>query len=112
MAKLPSVASINLSVLLPPPSLPLPSLLTLKSPPNPIKSNKEQRQVATSASRSGRVSLNSILKSCKTCSGKGAIECPGCKVNLDYIFAFRLKVQKVPFAGRSTTKPYPFSLIR
>ncbi|XP_030467982.1 uncharacterized protein LOC115686735 isoform X1 [Syzygium oleosum] len=79
MAKLPSVASINLSVLLPPPSLPLPSLLTLKSPPNPIKSNKEQRQVATSASRSGRVSLNSILKSCKTCSGKGAIECPGCK---------------------------------
>ncbi|XP_030528972.1 protein PHOTOSYSTEM I ASSEMBLY 2, chloroplastic [Rhodamnia argentea] len=74
MAKLPSAASINLSGRLPPP-LPLPSLLT----PNLIKSNKEQRQIATSAAKSGGVSLNSILKSCKTCSGKGAIECPGCK---------------------------------
>ncbi|KAI3431881.1 uncharacterized protein J3R85_007748 [Psidium guajava] len=78
MAKLPSVASVNLSGLLPPP-LPLPSLLAPKSPPKPIKSTKKQRQIATSAAKSGGVSLNSILKRCKTCGGKGAIECPGCK---------------------------------
>ncbi|KAF8025524.1 hypothetical protein BT93_F2378 [Corymbia citriodora subsp. variegata] len=79
MAKLPSVASINLSDF-PPPPLQLPSsLLTRTSPPKPIKSNEQQRRVVTSASKSGGVSLNSILKSCKACSGKGAIECPGCK---------------------------------
>ncbi|KAL3735823.1 hypothetical protein ACJRO7_024881 [Eucalyptus globulus] len=78
MARLPSAASASLSGLLPPP-LPLPWLVTPKSHPKPLKSNKEQRQIATSASKSGGVSLNSIFKSCKTCSGKGAIECAGCK---------------------------------
>ncbi|KAK3426587.1 hypothetical protein EUGRSUZ_F03002 [Eucalyptus grandis] len=78
MARLPSAASASLSGLLPPP-LPLPWLVTPKSHPKPLKSNKEQRQIATSASKSGGVSLNSIFKSCKTCSGEGAIECAGCK---------------------------------
>ncbi|KAL0016222.1 hypothetical protein SO802_003291 [Lithocarpus litseifolius] len=31
------------------------------------------------AAKSGGFSLNSILKSCETCGGKGALECSGCK---------------------------------
>ncbi|KAL1324882.1 hypothetical protein HN51_035001 [Arachis hypogaea] len=39
-----------------------------------------RRCITTSfAAKSGGFSLNSILKGCETCSGKGAIECPGCK---------------------------------
>ncbi|KAF9670610.1 hypothetical protein SADUNF_Sadunf13G0086800 [Salix dunnii] len=38
------------------------------------------RTVAVFAAKSGGFSLNSILKGCKTCGGKGAMECEGCKV--------------------------------
>ncbi|GKV35232.1 hypothetical protein SLEP1_g43533 [Rubroshorea leprosula] len=38
------------------------------------------RTVSVFASKSGGFSLNPILKRCQTCGGKGAIECPGCKV--------------------------------
>ncbi|XP_050209238.1 uncharacterized protein LOC126659948 [Mercurialis annua] len=31
------------------------------------------------AAKSDGFSLNSILKGCKTCGGKGAVECAGCK---------------------------------
>ncbi|KAM3711606.1 hypothetical protein ACB098_01G122600 [Castanea mollissima] len=31
------------------------------------------------AAKSGGFSLSSILKSCETCGGKGALECSGCK---------------------------------
>ncbi|XP_018856432.1 protein PHOTOSYSTEM I ASSEMBLY 2, chloroplastic-like isoform X2 [Juglans regia] len=34
---------------------------------------------AAFAAKPGGFSLNSISKSCQTCRGKGAIECPGCK---------------------------------
>ncbi|KAF2297359.1 hypothetical protein GH714_021892 [Hevea brasiliensis] len=37
------------------------------------------RIVSVSASKSAGFSINSILNGCKTCGGKGAIECPGCK---------------------------------
>ncbi|PON49705.1 Heat shock protein DnaJ, cysteine-rich domain containing protein [Parasponia andersonii] len=41
--------------------------------------SSERRQTPVFAAKSGGFSLNSILKRCETCSGKGAIECPGCK---------------------------------
>ncbi|GAV60316.1 hypothetical protein CFOL_v3_03847 [Cephalotus follicularis] len=43
--------------------------------------NKEQRYTTStvSAAKSGGFSVNSILKGCQNCGGKGAIECPGCK---------------------------------
>ncbi|KAJ6379456.1 hypothetical protein OIU76_016153 [Salix suchowensis] len=40
---------------------------------------KKARTVAVFAAKSGGFSLNSILKGCKTCGGKGAMECEGCK---------------------------------
>ncbi|XWS15386.1 hypothetical protein CRYUN_Cryun35bG0092000 [Craigia yunnanensis] len=44
-----------------------------------LKGNKQLRPrvVTVFAAKSGPV--NSILKRCKKCGGKGAIECPGCK---------------------------------
>ncbi|XP_021601314.1 uncharacterized protein LOC110606691 isoform X4 [Manihot esculenta] len=41
--------------------------------------NTTPRIVRVSASKSAGFSLNSILSGCKTCRGKSAIECPGCK---------------------------------
>ncbi|WOL01259.1 hypothetical protein Cni_G09975 [Canna indica] len=32
-----------------------------------------------SASKPGAVSFKPVSRGCRTCSGKGAIECPGCK---------------------------------
>ncbi|KAF4350135.1 hypothetical protein F8388_001313 [Cannabis sativa] len=60
---------------------------------NPLLSNHSQtpyfllkttsyhrrRRRLTPVLATGGFSLNSILKRCDTCSGKGAIECPGCK---------------------------------
>ncbi|KAI9383637.1 hypothetical protein POPTR_013G108100v4 [Populus trichocarpa] len=40
---------------------------------------KKVRTVAVFAAKSGGFSLNSILNGCKTCGGKGAMECAGCK---------------------------------
>lgn len=38
-----------------------------------------------------------ILKTCKTCSGKGAIECPGCKVLLSYVLGAANLLFFIPF---------------
>ncbi|XP_056857263.1 uncharacterized protein LOC130506606 isoform X1 [Raphanus sativus] len=38
--------------------------------------------VKVTAAKSGNFSLGSIFKSCDTCGAKGAIECPGCKVEI------------------------------
>ncbi|KAJ8759542.1 hypothetical protein K2173_007164 [Erythroxylum novogranatense] len=35
--------------------------------------------VTVFAAKSGGFSMNSMLKGCQKCGGKGAIECPGCK---------------------------------
>ncbi|XP_021806822.1 uncharacterized protein LOC110750766 [Prunus avium] len=40
---------------------------------------KRPRAVAVFAAKSGGFSLNSFLKKCENCGGKGAIECLGCK---------------------------------
>ncbi|XP_062087210.1 uncharacterized protein LOC133794051 [Humulus lupulus] len=49
--------------------------------PRLLKPTSDQcrRPTPVFAAKSGGFSLNSILKGCDTCSGKGAIECPGCK---------------------------------
>uniref|UniRef100_I1KW92 Uncharacterized protein n=1 Tax=Glycine max TaxID=3847 RepID=I1KW92_SOYBN len=55
--------------------------LTPLPPPPPPLHQRRNTLVITFASKSGGgFSLNSLLKSCKSCGGKGAIECPGCKV--------------------------------
>ncbi|XP_061364178.1 protein PHOTOSYSTEM I ASSEMBLY 2, chloroplastic [Gastrolobium bilobum] len=43
--------------------------------------SRRQSTITAFATKSGGggFSFNSILKSCGTCEGKGAIECPGCK---------------------------------
>ncbi|KAG5001107.1 hypothetical protein AAZX31_08G234500 [Glycine max] len=54
--------------------------LTPLPPPPPPLHQRRNTLVITFASKSGGgFSLNSLLKSCKSCGGKGAIECPGCK---------------------------------
>uniref|UniRef100_A0A6N2MEC0 Uncharacterized protein n=1 Tax=Salix viminalis TaxID=40686 RepID=A0A6N2MEC0_SALVM len=57
--------------------------LTIHPGSRPRKCNlcqeKKVRKVAVFAAKSGGFSLNSILKGCKTCGGKGAMECEGCK---------------------------------
>ncbi|KAI4388818.1 hypothetical protein MLD38_001114 [Melastoma candidum] len=35
--------------------------------------------LTVSAAKSGGFSIGSMIKGCKTCRGKGAVECPGCK---------------------------------
>ncbi|XP_038684932.1 protein SPA, chloroplastic [Tripterygium wilfordii] len=40
---------------------------------------QKQRNMIPAASKSGGFSLNSILKRCEACGGKGAVECRGCK---------------------------------
>ncbi|KAF9670442.1 hypothetical protein SADUNF_Sadunf13G0069400 [Salix dunnii] len=40
---------------------------------------KKVRTVAVFATKSSGFSLNSILKGCKTCGGKGAMKCEGYK---------------------------------
>ncbi|WVZ03544.1 hypothetical protein V8G54_024350 [Vigna mungo] len=48
----------------------------LAPPPAPHRIIAERRtSVVVSASKS----LNWLQKSCKSCGGKGAVECPGCK---------------------------------
>ncbi|XP_014633804.1 uncharacterized protein LOC114422668 isoform X2 [Glycine soja] len=52
--------------------------LTPLPPPPPPLHQRRNTLVITFASKSGGgFSLNSLLKSCKSCGGKGAIECPG-----------------------------------
>ncbi|XP_010534103.1 PREDICTED: uncharacterized protein LOC104809734 isoform X2 [Tarenaya hassleriana] len=47
--------------------------------PFPPSVSRRSHSLAVSAANLGNFSLDSIFKSCKTCGGKGAIECPGCK---------------------------------
>ncbi|XP_029130972.1 uncharacterized protein LOC109816920 isoform X2 [Cajanus cajan] len=51
----------------------------LAAPPIQPIIHQRHGTVTTFASKSGRISLNSLSKSCKTCLGKGAVECRGCK---------------------------------
>ncbi|XP_029127074.1 protein PHOTOSYSTEM I ASSEMBLY 2, chloroplastic-like isoform X1 [Cajanus cajan] len=51
----------------------------LAAPPIQPIIHQRHGTVTTFASKSGRISLNSLLKNCKTCLGKGAVECRGCK---------------------------------
>ncbi|PIN00799.1 hypothetical protein CDL12_26697 [Handroanthus impetiginosus] len=44
-----------------------------------FKKHKTGRNFNPKAAKSGGFSLKSIINKCKTCSGQGAIECPGCK---------------------------------
>ncbi|KAI4352924.1 hypothetical protein L6164_007131 [Bauhinia variegata] len=46
---------------------------------NPTTPTRRHTTLTTFAAKSGGFSFNPILKGCATCSGKGAIECPGCK---------------------------------
>ncbi|CAB4267502.1 unnamed protein product [Prunus armeniaca] len=59
----------------PHPAVPISPQLT-----STIIEQKRPRAVAVFAAKSGGFSLNSFLKKCETCGGKGAIECLGCKV--------------------------------
>ncbi|CAN1844492.1 hypothetical protein LINPERHAP1_LOCUS37473 [Linum perenne] len=43
------------------------------------KNPRTERAVKASAAKPGGFSFNSILGKCRTCGGKSAIECPGCK---------------------------------
>ncbi|KAE8056142.1 hypothetical protein FH972_012936 [Carpinus fangiana] len=64
-----------------PPALPPHLLHHQFNPRIPIIGGIEQTRRTTTAcaSKSGGFSIGSLLKSCETCRGKGAIECPGCK---------------------------------
>ncbi|KAL9270119.1 hypothetical protein AKJ16_DCAP26352 [Drosera capensis] len=44
-----------------------------------LRMQKRRSKFTVSASKSADIRLSSVSKSCKTCRGKGAIECPGCK---------------------------------
>ncbi|XP_008786495.1 protein PHOTOSYSTEM I ASSEMBLY 2, chloroplastic [Phoenix dactylifera] len=37
------------------------------------------RKTTVSASKSRSVPIKAVFNSCRTCRGKGAVECPGCK---------------------------------
>ncbi|XP_027355398.1 protein PHOTOSYSTEM I ASSEMBLY 2, chloroplastic isoform X1 [Abrus precatorius] len=50
-----------------------------RQPPLQPIVRRRHSTVTAFAAKSGGFSLNSILKNCQTCGGKGAIECPGCK---------------------------------
>ncbi|XP_062165145.1 uncharacterized protein LOC133871747 isoform X2 [Alnus glutinosa] len=64
-----------------PPALPPPLLHPQFSPRIPIGGMEQTRRTTTAcAAKSGGFSLGSILESCQKCRGKGAIECPGCKM--------------------------------
>ncbi|MED6167934.1 hypothetical protein PIB30_007247 [Stylosanthes scabra] len=53
---------------------------SLAGPPAFTSTATARRCITTPfAAKSGGFSLNSVFKSCETCRGKGAIECPGCK---------------------------------
>ncbi|XP_027355399.1 uncharacterized protein LOC113865195 isoform X2 [Abrus precatorius] len=51
-----------------------------RQPPLQPIVRRRHSTVTAFAAKSGGFSLNSILKNCQTCGGKGAIECPGCKL--------------------------------
>ncbi|KAK9929776.1 hypothetical protein M0R45_026859 [Rubus argutus] len=56
---------------------PTPSSVLIKTT---IKQRRVRRASPVSAAKSGGgFSLNSVLKRCETCQGKGAIDCQGCK---------------------------------
>ncbi|TKY68063.1 hypothetical protein E2542_SST10960 [Spatholobus suberectus] len=57
---------------------PPPPSVTVGQPPLQPIIHQRNSTIIAFASKSGGFSLNSLLKSCKTCGGKGAIECPGC----------------------------------
>ncbi|KAJ4842056.1 hypothetical protein Tsubulata_037972 [Turnera subulata] len=65
------------------PDLILVPALPAYSPPSSLISCKSCKQnarpVRVFASKSGGFSLKPVVLGCKTCKGKGAIECPGCK---------------------------------
>ncbi|XP_019412670.1 PREDICTED: uncharacterized protein LOC109324987 [Lupinus angustifolius] len=62
----------------PPPPLSLVSHSLSRTNQSIIITSKQRHSTIT-AFASNSASLNSILKGCKTCRGKGATECPGCK---------------------------------
>ncbi|XP_021912278.1 uncharacterized protein LOC110826006 isoform X2 [Carica papaya] len=74
------------------------------SPPFPGSARcggHQQRRttIPTLAAKSGGFPFNSLLKSCQKCEGKGAIECPGCKV----LQLSRIWLEELPklWAGRT-----------
>ncbi|XP_009373318.3 uncharacterized protein LOC103962343 isoform X1 [Pyrus x bretschneideri] len=85
MTKLSMSCSCNTSTTLslipniPPPALP--PISPHQIAPILLKTSIQHRPraVAVFAAKSGGFPLNSFLKKCESCGGKGAIECQGCK---------------------------------
>ncbi|GMY29443.1 protein PHOTOSYSTEM I ASSEMBLY 2, chloroplastic [Fagus crenata] len=79
--------SLCCNSLTPPAPAPAPALPPFQHPqfspriPTVIGGTEQRRRTTTTsfAAKSGGFSLNSILKGCQACGGKGAIECPGCR---------------------------------
>ncbi|XAR57484.1 hypothetical protein NMG60_11025644 [Bertholletia excelsa] len=64
----------------PPVAIPIhPSHLNLNVSTTGVAQNLRRDTLVPFAAKSGGSWLGSITYGCKTCGGKGAIECPGCK---------------------------------
>nr|XP_018686260.1 PREDICTED: uncharacterized protein LOC103995951 isoform X1 [Musa acuminata subsp. malaccensis] len=68
----------------------VPSLRSHPQPcPHPWQTRAKRSGV--SASKYGAVSVKPVSKGCQKCGGKGAIECPGCKVRLQSLTCLKCR---------------------
>ncbi|XP_065019686.1 uncharacterized protein LOC103995951 isoform X2 [Musa acuminata AAA Group] len=59
--------------------------------PSPHPWQTRAKRSGLSASKSGAVSVKPVSKGCQKCGGKGAIECPGCKVRLQSLTCLKCR---------------------
>lgn len=67
------------------------------------------KNTTVSASKSKSVSIKAVSSGCRTCGGKGAIECPGCKVfilTLSFSFS-RVKNRRIRIMAHLLALSFP-----